>query len=83
MTSTERGGGRRRWPYLIPLLVIIVALMLTVWLPFVNQPVLWLGLPSMGVWTVLWVLAITAALAALEFGTNPDADEHDAEGGQE
>lgn len=83
MTSTERGGGRSRWPYLIPLFVIILALLLTVWLPFVNQPALWFGLPSVGVWTVLWVLAITGALAALEFRTHPDDDEHEAEGGQE
>ena len=59
----------------------MVALLVTVFLPFVNRPVLWLGLPSVGVWTVLWVLAITAALAALEFRTQPD--EAEDEGGQE
>lgn len=76
MTSTE-GGRRRRWPFLIPLFVIIVALVTTVFLPFVNQSALWLGLPSVGLWTVLWVLAITPALAAVEFLTKQDDDDEE------
>lgn len=52
---------------LIILAVPVIALVATVWLPFVNSASLWFGLPSVMAWTVLWVLAITPALAALEF----------------
>jgi hypothetical protein len=56
-------------------LVPVVALLLTVWLPFVNRPALWLGLPSVMVWTVAWVLLLSAALAWVEFGRrHPDDD---------
>ena len=58
------------------LIVPVVALLVTVFLPFVNQPTLWLGLPSVMVWTVAWVLALSAALAWVEFGRHhPDDDE--------
>ena len=40
-------------------LVPVVALLATVWLPFVNRATLWLGLPSVMVWTVVWVLVLT------------------------
>ncbi|QXJ21282.1 hypothetical protein AGRA3207_002119 [Actinomadura graeca] len=46
--------------------VPVAALLATVWLPFVNGPRLWLGLPSMLVWSVAWVLMVTPALAFLE-----------------
>ena len=48
-------------------LVPVVALIATVWLPFVNTSTLWLGLPSVMVWTAVLVLAITPSLALLEF----------------
>lgn len=57
------------------LAVVVVALVATVWLPFVNTATLWLGLPSIMVWTVAWVLGITLVLALIEF-TRTDADEH-------
>src|SRR5262249_2083635 len=63
---SEHPGQRRLWPYLIPLLVIIVALLGTVFFPFVNPPPLWFGLPSVGVWSALWVLAIAPALVLVE-----------------
>jgi hypothetical protein len=56
--------------------VPVVALLITVWLPFVNRATLWLGLPSVMVWTVAWVLALSAALAWVEFSRkHPDDDE--------
>ena len=55
--------------------VPVVALLATVWLPFVNTSTLWLGMPSVMVWTVGWVLAITPALALLEF--SPEQREAD------
>jgi membrane protein YdbS with pleckstrin-like domain len=54
--------------YLIILAIPVIALVATVWLPFVNRTTLWFGLPSVMVWTALWVLTITPALALIEFG---------------
>ncbi|HEY6934934.1 MAG TPA: hypothetical protein VI452_16145 [Marmoricola sp.] len=53
--------------YAVVLAVPVIALFATVWLPFVNTATLWFGLPSVMVWTILWVLAITPALALIEF----------------
>jgi membrane protein YdbS with pleckstrin-like domain len=65
--------------------VVIVALVATVWLPFVNTSSLWLGLPSIMVWTAAWVVGITLTLALIEFGRT-DEDESDeidaADGGR-
>ena len=62
--------------YLIILAIPVVALVATVWLPFVNRESLWFGLPSVMVWTGFWVLCITPALALLEF--SPKQREIDA-----
>jgi hypothetical protein len=51
---------------LVVLAVPVVALLAAVWLPFVNGPHLWFGMPSLLVWSVLWVLALTPALAFVE-----------------
>jgi hypothetical protein len=73
---------RPLWPFLVLPAVIVAALVSTVWLPFVNTATLWFGLPSVGVWTVLWVLAITPALALLEFsGRYAEEDARDEEVG--
>lgn len=53
--------------YLAIVAIPVVALFATVWLPFVNTATLWFGMPSVMVWTILWVLAITPALALIEF----------------
>ena len=47
-------------------MTIVVALLGTVWFPFVNRSTLWFGLPSVGVWSVLWVLLIAPALMLVE-----------------
>lgn len=61
----------------------VVALVATVWLPFVNSATLWLGLPSVMVWTGAWVLAITPALCLLEFSRSQrEADRASAERGE-
>jgi hypothetical protein len=57
--------------------VPVVALLVTVVLPFVNRPVLWLGLPSVMVWTAGWVLVLSAALAWVEFGGRHADDDVD------
>lgn len=67
-------------PQHVVVAVPVVALLATVWLPFVNTSTLWFGLPSVMVWTIGWVLAITPALALLEFSTEQrEADRLHAE----
>jgi hypothetical protein len=61
----------------VVVLVPVVALLVTVLLPFVNRPTLWLGLPSVMVWTGLWVLALSAALGWVEFGGRHADDDVD------
>lgn len=71
---------RRHLVALVALAVIVVALLATAWLPFVNTEARWLGLPSVMVWTVAWVLAITPVLAFIEFsGRYDDSDRADAD----
>lgn len=58
------------------IVIPVIALLLTVFLPFVNTPTLWFGLPSIMIWTAFWVTMITVALAVVEFGTpHPEDDE--------
>lgn len=52
---------RPRWALALPL-VPAVALVSSVFLPFVNSSDLWWGVPSLFVWTSIWVLLITPAL---------------------
>ncbi|TCO62778.1 hypothetical protein [Actinocrispum wychmicini] len=66
---------KRLWPYVTVLVIIAVALMSTVFLPFVNTSTLWFGLPSVAVWTIVWVLAIVPTLAALEFSGRYDEED--------
>lgn len=64
---------------LIVVAVPVVALVATVWLPFVNASTLWFGLPSVMVWTGFWVLAITPTLCLVEFSARQrEADRRDA-----
>ncbi|WP_413808593.1 hypothetical protein [Streptomyces sp. OE57] len=61
---------RRTWRDSLLLLPAIpaLALLASVWLPFVNAERLWFGMPSLYVWICAWVLALTPALAAVEWG---------------
>lgn len=61
----------------VVVVVPVIALLVTVFLPFVNRPALWLGLPSVMVWTGAWVLALSAALGWVEFGGRHADDEVD------
>ncbi|MER8155246.1 hypothetical protein [Streptomyces sp. NPDC094472] len=60
----------RTWRDGLVLLPAIPALALlgSVWLPFVNAERLWFGMPSLYVWICAWTLALTPALAAVEWG---------------
>lgn len=64
-------------PQYLIIAVPVVALVATVWLPFVNTATLWFGLPSVMVWTAGWVLAITPALALLEFSRDQREQDRD------
>jgi len=58
---------RRKLLVLLPV-VPALALLASVWLPFVNAERLWFGMPSLYVWVGGWVLMLTPALAAVEWG---------------
>lgn len=62
---------------LLPL-VPAIALLSSVYLPFVNQADLWFGLPSLAVWCALWVLAMTPVLLLVERFAPFDSNETDA-----
>lgn len=66
MNSPRRPGvPRAAWLLFIP----VIALLSSVYLPFVNTADLWLGMPALIVWTSLWVLLITPALLLVERST--------------
>ncbi|MFJ6214962.1 hypothetical protein ACIQGZ_16750 [Streptomyces sp. NPDC092296] len=46
--------------------VPVLGFIATPFLPFVNGPHLWLGLPSVLVWSLLWTVGTTVALAVVE-----------------
>ena len=48
-------------------------------LPFVNGPHLWFGLPSVLVWAVLWTVGTTLALYAVERSADHPYDAAEAE----
>ncbi|MGW1990963.1 hypothetical protein [Embleya sp. NPDC001921] len=58
----------------------VLAFFATPYLPFVNGPHLWLGLPSVLVWAVLWTVGCTVALFAIErYADHPEDDEHEVD----
>jgi uncharacterized protein (DUF58 family) len=61
------------------LTLVVVGLLSTAFLPFVNRATLWLGLPSVMVWSVVLVLLLSAGLAWLEFGFPHEDDTRDGE----
>ena len=46
--------------------VPIVGFVITPFLPFVNGPHLWFGVPSVLVWTAIWVIGTVVALRIVE-----------------
>jgi hypothetical protein len=67
--------------YLLGPVIPSAALVLTPWLPFVNGPHLWLGLPSMIVWPMVWLLLLVPALAGIEWGRTRYLEDAAALGG--
>ena len=70
----------RRSLRLLPL-VPAVALLSSVYLPFVNQTGLWFGLPALAVWCAFWVLVMTPVLLLVERFAPLDSDEADTVAG--
>lgn len=66
IAEAMRIGGKRRWWLLAPV-VPVLALLAAVYLPWVNSPTLWFGLPALIVWCSVWVLLLTPALAVVEY----------------
>ena len=46
------------WILVLPFFMIFVVS----WLPAINGPHLWLGLPSLMVWILFWTLSVTVVL---------------------
>jgi len=69
-------------PYHLVALVPVVALCLTVFLPFVNTTTTWFGIPPMFVWSMGWVLAIIPTLRTVERMRRRD-EQHRAGGEQQ
>lgn len=68
----------RRYLIYLPLLIVVVALLATVWLPFVNQSTLWLGIPSVMLWEVVCVLLLAPCLGLIEYVRHRDeADDRE------
>lgn len=59
--------------------VPVLGFLSTPFLPFVNGPHLWFGVPSVLVWTAIWVIGTVVALRAVEtFYRRDGGDELDA-----
>ncbi|MEB8340270.1 hypothetical protein [Streptomyces endophyticus] len=64
--------GQERWRPWLPVIPAL-ALCFSSVLPFVNTAELWLGMPRIGVWVVVWsLLSVPAMLAAMPYFTARD-----------
>lgn len=71
MSPTPRRGS----PAVASLLLVpVAALLASVYLPFVNNAGLVLGLPRLFLWTSFWVVAITPLLLLVERSRRADGD---------
>ncbi|MEU8485046.1 hypothetical protein [Streptomyces sp. NPDC048641] len=68
-----------RKPHMLWAVVPVLAFLSTPFLPFVNGPYLWLGIPSVLAWCLLWTAGTTASLALVEHFAQhtDDADDRD------
>lgn len=65
----------RRYARFVPLVIVTVGLLATVWLPFVNRSTLWGGLPPVMLWSAVGVFLLTPCLALLEYGRRHPEDD--------
>ncbi|HEY3682471.1 MAG TPA: hypothetical protein VGL93_05505 [Streptosporangiaceae bacterium] len=65
-------------------MIIIVALLATVFLPFVNRSTLWFGIPPVMLWSAVGVVLLSPALGLVEYARHRrgETDPEDAEQGE-
>ncbi|MHC5258728.1 hypothetical protein ACYSUO_12645 [Streptomyces sp. UC4497] len=71
-----------RSPHMLWAAVPVLAFLSTPFLPFVNGPHLWFGIPSVLAWCLLWTVGTTVALAAVDrlvFAGRPEDEEENQE----
>ncbi|WP_372346051.1 hypothetical protein [Streptomyces sp. KL116D] len=68
-----------RSPHALWAAVPVLAFLGTPFLPFVNGPHLWFGLPSVLCWCLIWTVGTTAALALVDRGTRSTVGYEDEE----
>jgi hypothetical protein len=67
-----------RKPHVIWAVVPVLAFLSTPFLPFVNGPHLWFGIPSVLAWCLLWTAGTTASLALVEhLAPNDERDDRE------
>ncbi|MEU6663343.1 hypothetical protein [Streptomyces sp. NPDC046821] len=67
-----------RSPHVLWAVVPVVAFLSTPFLPFVNGPHLWFGIPSVLAWCLMWTAGTTASLALVEhFAHHTDDEDED------
>lgn len=67
----------------VPVLIVVVALLVGVAIPAVNSAHLWLGVPSLILWSLIGVALLTPALVIVEFTGRGRKTEDDREGDYE
>ncbi|MCX4643427.1 MULTISPECIES: hypothetical protein [unclassified Streptomyces] len=72
-----------RKPHVIWAFVPVLAFLSTPFLPFVNGPHLWFGVPSVLAWCLLWTAGTTASLALVEHFSRTDNERADREEAEE
>ena len=68
----------RHYARFVPLGIVTVGLLATVWLPFVNRSTLWGGIPPVMLWSAVGVFLLTPCLALIEYGRRHPEDEEEA-----
>ncbi|MGY0018416.1 hypothetical protein ACVHNB_05455 [Streptomyces sp. YJ-C3] len=66
-----------RSPHALWAAVPVLAFLSTPFLPFVDGAHLWLGIPSVLCWCLIWTAGTTAALVLADRLTGPRDDEED------
>ncbi|MFZ3559603.1 MULTISPECIES: hypothetical protein [unclassified Streptomyces] len=67
-----------RSPHMLWAAVPVLAFLGTPFLPFVNGPHLWFGIPSVLAWCLLWTVGTTVALAVVDrlvFAGRPEQED--------
>ncbi|WP_338700115.1 hypothetical protein V2W30_25585 [Streptomyces sp. Q6] len=68
-----------RSPHALWAAVPVLAFLATPFLPFVNGPHLWFGIPSVLCWCLIWTAGTTVSLALVDRLARPEGDGEDGE----